>query len=469
LSSSNKKKIDGAPFQNINDESSHKENIKNDDIKETFKNNNNKISPKKYLSWGWWILFPIISILFIVILLLFILYLSLFDCQQVGYTINQSQSIMSLVPIDLDRSKYSIGQIVHINLTLKNNYDSQFEETYLEINRTHFPSAIPGCYNPFKLSDQDTFALIKLDPAKYNYTFIPNQPGLYVISTFNSSQHKEFKTIFEVINPIKSTTFVMLIIAIGFFIALVLLCYILSIKSKDLNNDKISKIKEKNGSSDEIIEEENQKKILDYIEIASSVRFLFISALVWSIVFAFVFTEVEIGTQSPFGLVLRHNLNPYGGELDVHGKPLIDWGINIGGSWENNFSSGLIIPVYVFILGLIGGYLRYLTKAMSKEINIQSKQEPESKTNSSEKTNIIQRVTKIEREKTSLEFAENTYGELSNIFLAPLLAAVVWFVLSQGQTTFNIYSMAAVSFSIGLITREIIQIIVKFMEKVISP
>ena len=225
----------------------------------------------------------------------------------------------------------------------------------------------------------------------------------------------------------------MLIIAIGFFIALVFLTFILSKKNKILNdkkiedeelktieanyqskiktikenyqskiktieanyqseiktNEEIKKIEEKYQSEIKMIkenyqsekkminenyqreikpiEESYQRNMYDYIEIAGSIRFLFISALVWSIILALVFTEVEIGTQSPLGLVLRHNLNPEGGELDATRNPLIEWGINIGGNWENNFSSGVVIPFYVIILGFVGGYLRYLQKATSKE------------------------------------------------------------------------------------------------------
>lgn len=359
---------------------------------------------------------------------------------------------MSLAPIALDRSKYSIGQIVHINSEFKNDDNSQLPETYIEINRTHFPSSVSACYQPFPPSDQDTFALIKLDKTRSNHTFIPNQAGLYVISTYNSSKHKEFKTIFEVINPVKSITFIMLIIAIGFFLALVLLSYTLAIKNKDLNEEKYSEIK-KNESYSGKIEEIYRRKMYDYIEIAGSFRFIFISALVWSIIFALMFTEVEIGTHSPFGLVIRHNLNPAGGELDVNKNPLIDWGINIGGNWENNFSSGVVIPFYIFILGLVGGYLRYLHKAATKEKLFSSKPKE------AENDKPI--------EKTSLDFQENTNGEISSIFLAPLLAAVVWFIFSEGRPDFNIYGMAAVSFSIGLVTTEIIQIIIKFMNKIV--
>jgi hypothetical protein len=444
-------------------------------------------------------------------------------CQKVGYTINQTQTPMSLIPIELDRTKYAVGQIVHI-FHIQNNsdtknvtkysessakhivnvdisqipYDSAGENVkeYLEINRTHYPSPsiilgypsiVLGCYEPFTPKEQDTFALIELDNLRSNYTFIPNQPGLYVISTYSTNstskylqekeQQKEFKTIFEVINPVKSATFIMLIIAIGFFIAIVFLTFILSRKNKILNDNlfkdeksffDVLKEKYESEALEEIypwLEKKYQRIMYDYIEIAGSIRFFFISAFVWSLILALVFTEVEIGTQSPLGLVLRHNLNPEGNELDVTKNPLIEWGINIGGNWENNFSSGVVIPFYVFILGLVGGYLRYLQKTTSKEKIYEKKEKP------IEGTSTEYQETKYKKpiESTSLEFQETTYGELSNIFLAPLLAAVIWFIISQGETEFNIYGMAAISFSIGLVTKEIIQIIVKFMERIVPP
>ncbi len=502
--------------------------------------------------YAWWISVPVFSLLSIIIILL-LSNVSL-PCQQVGYNINQTQTHMSVTPIELDRAKYAVGQIVHIS-QIQNNSDtknvkkspeysvtridniSQIQNNsdtknvkkspeysvehivniyqipndsagenvkeYLEINRTHYPHGIPGCYKPFTPpQEQDTFALIELDNLRSNYTFIPNQPGLYVISTFKDLQQKEFKTIFEVINPIKSATFIMLIIAIGFFIALVFLTFILSKKNRILNNKKIKELEEKIDIKTQIdkfrslslpelvqymlgveylkrgleeqyqrkIEEKYHRKMLDYIEIASSLRYLFISALVWSIILALVFTEVEIGTHSPLGLVIRHNLNPESGELDVTKNPLIEWGINIGGNWENNFSSGVVIPVYVLILGLIGGYLRYLHKAASKEkvfsrVSIDKTKEKNEGEEGIKKEYIKKSGKPLED--TSSEFLETTYGELSNIFLAPLLAAVVWFIISQGQTDFNIYGMAAISFSIGLVTTEIIQLIVKFMERII--
>jgi hypothetical protein len=47
-----------------------------------------------------------------------------------------------------------------------------------------------------------------------------------------------------------------------------------------------------------------------------------------------------------------------------------------------------------------------------------------------------------------------------------LLAIVVWFIL-QGDYADNIFLLAAVSFTVGLITRDIIRGIIKFILKVI--
>jgi hypothetical protein len=61
-------------------------------------------------------------------------------------------------------------------------------------------------------------------------------------------------------------------------------------------------------------------------------------------------------------------------------------------------------------------------------------------------------------EDDSKAFAVATEAEISEIALAPLLAIVVWLLLSQGQTTANIYWLAAVSFSIGLITKKLLKV-----------
>ena len=77
-------------------------------------------------------------------------------------------------------------------------------------------------------------------------------------------------------------------------------------------------------------------------------------------------------------------------------------------------------------LGLLGGYLRYLSKAASKVYVTGDKPE------------------RIPDEKNSQDFAVGTEAELSEIALAPLLAIIVWLLLSQGQTTESIFWLAVV-------------------------
>ena len=140
---------------------------------------------------------------------------------------------------------------------------------------------------------------------------------------------------------------------------------------------------------------------------------------------------------------MRYNLNPSGDiELDRNGNPISEWVVNIGGSWTNNFSSGIVVPIYVIILGFVGGYLRYLYKSSSKE----------------------ERRREVGDEYYNTHtFMHVPFGELSRIFLSALLAAIVWIMLTQGTTTNNLYFLAAVSFSVGLATMEIIKGVVSFV------
>ena len=178
-------------------------------------------------------------------------------------------------------------------------------------------------------------------------------------------------------------------------------------------------------------------------------RFIFISGMVISILGGLALTDVEVGANSPVGLVLQQVLdrdrNP---QFDKNnGLPIREWAINIGGNTISNDRSFIIsIPFYVVLLGLAGGYLRYLSKAASRQ--------------------YVRPPEYIKPEENSQEFAVGTQAELSEMALAPLLATVVWLLLSQGQTTTsNTYWLAAVSFSIGLVTREIIDGIKRAMTR----
>ncbi|HEY7228048.1 MAG TPA: hypothetical protein VH481_07975 [Nitrososphaeraceae archaeon] len=54
-------------------------------------------------------------------------------------------------------------------------------------------------------------------------------------------------------------------------------------------------------------------------------------------------------------------------------------------------------------------------------------------------------------------------GELSEIVLSPFLAVAAWFLLSV-TTTPNIYTVALVSFTVGLVTKDIVQRLTEFTQ-----
>jgi hypothetical protein len=66
-------------------------------------------------------------------------------------------------------------------------------------------------------------------------------------------------------------------------------------------------------------------------------------------------------------------------------------------------------------------------------------------------------------------FIHDTLGELANILLAPLLAMIVWFILIQANLSTNMYLIAAISASVGLLTDEIISGIISFANRQALP
>jgi hypothetical protein len=209
-------------------------------------------------------------------------------------------------------------------------------------------------------------------------------------------------------------------------------------------------------------EDVSEKTDFDWLITYKILRFIFISGMVISVLAGHGFTDGEVRTNSPVGLVLQQ-LSDKNGNLQFDknsGLPVREWVINVGGnSITNNPSFAISIPYYVIMLGLTGGYLRYLSKAASKIYYYRDGRDG-SKLYSKIRTPV---PDDSKPEKSSKDFAVGTEAEISEIVLAPLLAIVVWLLLSQGQTTTNIYWLAAVSFSIGLITKEIIDGIKRFM------
>ena len=63
--------------------------------------------------------------------------------------------------------------------------------------------------------------------------------------------------------------------------------------------------------------------------------------------------DIEVGKHSPLGFVKKEFTS-------VNGSITKQWVMNFGGTEDNNFTSGVQVPIYILIFGIAGGYIRYL-------------------------------------------------------------------------------------------------------------
>jgi hypothetical protein len=240
-------------------------------------------------------------------------------------------------------------------------------------------------------------------------------------------------------------------------------------------------------------------------------NFLFLSGYVISILVSLTTSAVDLGPNSPIGLVLKHSVDQRGQiKVDSTGKSIGEsaWVMNIGGTQETNYTNGIQVPVYVIVFGLLGGYLRYLyetattarknaeeeSKKIDDYVNTFSPQQLNevdvipSGLDRKFRRDYVNRIEEMKNEddksdplkiqKYVLRFRLNrryllfqSLKNLALLLLAPLLATAIWFLLVQsgvedqqdttrGQT--GIFILAAISFTIGLVTNEAIQLLINF-------
>jgi hypothetical protein len=257
-------------------------------------------------------------------------------------------------------------------------------------------------------------------------------------------------------------------------------------------------------------------------------RFICITGIVLSALSSLLLTDLQIGYNSPVGLVISSTSN------QTATSNIVEWALNIGGSPINNFSQGILIPIYVVVLGLVGGYLRYLYKsARLKTINSPLREillfrwdnVPGTDSNTLrsflkerfdikwlvsqefKKSNNNQLLTietgsnllKIElnqdtqsakasidnmeiyrfsaREENGINIYQSlswrswlfyqSLEDLSLLFLAPLLAIAVWFLLVQAGISSNL-TLALSSFTVGLVTDEVIRALLNFIRRTLG-
>ncbi len=164
---------------------------------------------------------------------------------------------------------------------------------------------------------------------------------------------------------------------------------------------------------------------------------------------------------------------------DQNAGSFAEWTLNVGGNQISNYTQGISIPIYVLVFGFIGGYLRYLYKtARLKTINSPLR---EIRLDGNNARVILDNDKEIYRFTVKKDDGTKIYQnlswrswlfyqsleDLSLLFLAPLLAVAVWFLLVQAGTS-GIYTLALASFTIGLVTYEVIRALLRFIRRVLG-
>jgi hypothetical protein len=186
------------------------------------------------------------------------------------------------------------------------------------------------------------------------------------------------------------------------------------------------------------------------IALTEMLRFICLTGIAFSIIAALLLTDVQIGTNSPVGLVVKTaddsgNCDESVLSTEIKGE----WMINFGGQPPYYCGTGIQVPVNIIVFGIAGGYLRYLWDTA----RLREKMQEVMKKNSQ---NAITR--------TWLFYV--SLHDLALFLLSPLLAIVVWFVLSTSGAT-GLFTIAAVSFTVGLVTEEIIHTLIRFTTSVL--
>ena len=271
-----------------------------------------------------------------------------------------------------------------------------------------------------------------VNTSDYKFYLHPGKLGLYnvTVKAIQGSNYEIASTTFNVVSIFTTNILKFIYLSLGFFSALLILITI--------------------GIKNHLIEE--------------ILRFVFLSGIVASLLASLLFTDLQFGTNSPIGLIKTAQ-----------------------NEWVFNIGNALTIPLYVIVFGLIGGYIRYLyktsklieeeqnkirvTQSASKDLGSQlidknyenidnSPTQPKTKNSNS---------TITPEDKRRNVFFESL-RDIALFFLSPLLAIAVYFLLVVFglSGTNSIYTIAVVSFSIGLVTEDVIQTLIRFTQEKLS-
>ena len=242
---------------------------------------------------------------------------------------NQSNSSdIPLVYLSSDKKTYSVGELIRL-ITIVYNNSNNTNPVPLKINVIKTHDEILWWYN--KRTTPEVIDSFNISPKP------GSSSSIYNISTIESGRYQVnanniIKT--DISNPLSFTQFgvksifftlpaLMLYVSIGFFIGLILVIFFgQNIVRTLFNKDETKK------------EEEKKEEQMVFIEI---MRFVCLTGIASSFLLTLLFSDVEIGTNSPVGMVKKNTLSTTNGTISETGE----WVINIGGGKEDNYSSGI--------------------------------------------------------------------------------------------------------------------------------
>ncbi len=205
-------------------------------------------------------------------------------------------------------------------------------------------------------------------------------------------------------------------------------------------------------------------------------RFTLITIIAFGMVSVFLFTDVEVGTQSSLGIVIKEYViatnilqESTSDENLLDDEVKLDWILHIGGHSADNYSAGLQIPLSIIIAGMIGGYVRilnYASKSWIKEELLNelddSIEVPDIGDTPVKKFNhIMKEATKSGKFDYRLirVLTNRIVADLALLFIAPALAIIVYFILLQSglNPIENVWTLTVAAFASGIFTETVIK------------
>jgi Bacterial Ig-like domain len=332
------------------------------------------------------------------------------------------------ISVKTDLRTYTTGENARIEGQLYEDENSLPNATVLvQINRTDV--------SPPRSIDQ--FSLTPSTTGSFNASLAAPERGQYLVSAMSDLNGKpveangkpvEATTTFTAVDIWSTNAAEMLYIGIAFFIALLGVIFLQSRRDQPGQEP----FQTRGGAALEVI------------------RFFLITGITFSFLATLLFGETEIGVSSPVGIVRQH--------IPGAEQNQTQWVINFGGIPKNGlYQGGVQIPILIVILGTLGGYLRYL---YGLRYLFATRKEARNKQNFDPDWSDIDVFERSALFKHSIR-------SLGLIFLSPLLAIGIWFLLKQGGVD-SIWTLAAVSLTVGLITEEVIRTLIQFSRNTLA-